>query len=417
MEIYRALVALGVALPNPAVLIDIFNTFERFGIVNVRESYSILFPLAHQCEGCGQSCEGHLIGHVGTDEAQRYDAYLNEMRQGASPIPPDAATVEIAHQGSPLRVVSAPDGRCIFLDEQRQCHIHRAHGGRAKPLICRMFPFHVVHTESAVRLGVTPRCYFIHRHYRSGPRLMPEALMAAWGVSRPPAAIRGLDPAAPKSFAPTAVYDTNRTHEDLLLSLLMSAEPTLCGLLTSFARKVLDPRDQHLKTGNADAGPRATDPPQASEPSQERFGRAVHELLGRFLARQWCPTSPPNSRFHEGIRELCEGISLLDSLALPPWNDIPGPTWDYVTYCLAQFVFLREGMAFGSVRAGAVAISVGVIAARWLTARADLEDGPSDSFARLFVTWAPLIDSDDCSDTLFSDAQTVDALLSILLEP
>jgi len=42
------------------------------------------------------------------------------------------------------------DERCVFLDSDNLCIVHKAAGIEAKPITCRLFPLHVVQTPDGV---------------------------------------------------------------------------------------------------------------------------------------------------------------------------------------------------------------------------------------------------------------------------
>ena len=50
------------------------------------------------------------------------------------------------------------DGRCIFLDAENLCIIHKLHGFEAKPLACRLFPFILTPFGRELRVGLRFDC-------------------------------------------------------------------------------------------------------------------------------------------------------------------------------------------------------------------------------------------------------------------
>jgi hypothetical protein len=73
-------------------------------------------------------------------------------------------------------------------------------------------------------------------------------------------------------------------------------------------------------------------------------------------------------------------------------------------------------MSFGSVRAGVLAFSMGVLAARWLTDRDELEDDRLDAFVRHLAAWVRLAGSSEIQEILFPHPDSADRILHVLLE-
>ena len=66
-----------------------------------------------------------------------------------------------------------PDGRCVFLEDDGKCRIHREHGRREKPLACQLFPFRIVPSAEKWRVGWRFDCPTIARS-EGGPVLNHE---------------------------------------------------------------------------------------------------------------------------------------------------------------------------------------------------------------------------------------------------
>ncbi len=119
--------------------------------------------LAHACDGCGRSCEGHLVGPLPQSEVTTIQEIWPAMVERVPRLAGHKPLVRREEGGGIF--LQQVDGQCLFLEADKRCAIHREVGPLHKPSICRMFPFQRVLTESGVRLGVSAACY---RHHATG---------------------------------------------------------------------------------------------------------------------------------------------------------------------------------------------------------------------------------------------------------
>jgi lysine-N-methylase len=59
---------------------------------------------------------------------------------------------------SNYRLNSRPDGACVFLGPDNRCRIHVRHGSAAKPLACRIYPYHLIPAGDHWKLGLRFAC-------------------------------------------------------------------------------------------------------------------------------------------------------------------------------------------------------------------------------------------------------------------
>ncbi|MBI4716535.1 MAG: YkgJ family cysteine cluster protein [Planctomycetes bacterium] len=85
------------------------------------------------CHSCGNCCRT-LVGHLFEEERRRLDEQAWSAELGVEPY---------VRAGRQWVLNKHPDGACVFLDENNRCRIHARYGEAAKPLACRIFPFHV----------------------------------------------------------------------------------------------------------------------------------------------------------------------------------------------------------------------------------------------------------------------------------
>lgn len=401
-QIHRSLDELSFRIPDPAKMIEMVRLFEAAGVIEVTHDLSTVGPLHHECEGCGQSCEGHLVGPIEEEEGSRLEHHLEELRAQDASIPPGPATTAVHHDGKRHRVLHFPDGVCVFLDANKRCRLHSRYGSTSKPLPCRMFPFRVVRTEAGTRVAISPRCFRAHHSFQSGLAWTPEKLFADWEVWRPPGLVQGLNGEHPESLVRTPVYEENLAHEHEVLKLLKREDFSLASLLGRLA---------HLNGSGQ--------PDSHSEPNQAargRFGTACFSTLLDIVNHFSLSDDEPKSRFGQGVEKLIGGIRGLKKDTLDDWNDLPRPAKVYARHCLEHLVFAREVMISGSVRAGVLSYSMGLMAARWLCPREDLEQGELDEFSTFATAWMRISSAPELQRILFPSGSAADNLLKHLID-
>lgn len=157
--------AFGLA-PPPQVVTQLVSALYQAGFATTVPMADVpqraLPGTEHVCEGCGRSCEGHLVGPLPVPEAQRvadlFDALAEKVPRlkGRQPL--------ARHAGRDGIFLPLTEGRCLYLDPDRRCAIHRHFGAEAKPSICRMFPYTRIYAEDGTRVGVSSACYRHHAH-------------------------------------------------------------------------------------------------------------------------------------------------------------------------------------------------------------------------------------------------------------
>lgn len=116
---------------------------------------TVLGPVRHRCMACGAGCHGTDV-LVADDERSQLEAIATEL---GVPDPFD---------GPHLR---KERGRCVFLEDDARCAIHRRFGIEAKPLVCRQYPLVARQVGLEVRLGVDPGCLHAWRSWEDGPEV------------------------------------------------------------------------------------------------------------------------------------------------------------------------------------------------------------------------------------------------------
>lgn len=108
------------------------------------------------CSGCAACCRSYSIP-VTAEERKRIES------QGWEKVPEFAGVPFFVQEGSRLAGRSwnlnhREDGACVFLGSDNRCRIHAKFGSAAKPLACRVYPFHLVPAGDHWRLGLRYAC-------------------------------------------------------------------------------------------------------------------------------------------------------------------------------------------------------------------------------------------------------------------
>lgn len=115
-----------------------------------------------RCLNCGSCCRDTEVPITG-EEARKIES------QDWQAEPELAGRKLIVHRGGLLlrrshALARRPDGACVFLTRDNLCRIHAAHGERAKPLACRLYPWFFVPVAGEIRLGVRFHCPAVARN-------------------------------------------------------------------------------------------------------------------------------------------------------------------------------------------------------------------------------------------------------------
>lgn len=108
----------------------------------------------HTCRMCGGSCRNYDV--ILTErEARRLDSAW--WRPLLNDVPDDAPLVRLDPISNQF-VLNRVDDRCVFLDTDTLCIVHKAAGADAKPLTCQLFPLHAVQAPDGLHLSLNVSC-------------------------------------------------------------------------------------------------------------------------------------------------------------------------------------------------------------------------------------------------------------------
>lgn len=109
------------------------------------------------CDGRGSCCRIYASVLFAPLEAARARAALPGVFDGGARHR-NVFTPERGSGPTAGSAVALVDGRCAYLEGDGRCSIHRAAGGDAKPLGCRLFPVGFTDDGEAVRVSVAVEC-------------------------------------------------------------------------------------------------------------------------------------------------------------------------------------------------------------------------------------------------------------------
>lgn len=108
----------------------------------------------YTCQCCGRGCRTFLVP-VRPEERRAIEA-LADWRKKLG-----VGELFVKHRAAGsvgYGLAKWTDGRCIFLDDDNLCIIHKLHGFEAKPLACQLFPFVFTPLGDTLRVGLRFDC-------------------------------------------------------------------------------------------------------------------------------------------------------------------------------------------------------------------------------------------------------------------
>lgn len=200
----------------------------------------VLAGARFSCQGSGGCCSGYSFGPLSDEDLVRLDGL---DLAGAFPhrAPP---YVEHNDEGRFLR----RDGdRCIFLEGDQRCGIHRRFGAAAKPHFCQLYPIEAFGTVEGVRVADRGTCATFGTSARTGLPLFDDAarVRTLWGragLHHPLAVVDGTswDHGLYLRFTGAASALVERGHGDAIQTLHALGR-MLDGLSTEVSRCPLEP--------------------------------------------------------------------------------------------------------------------------------------------------------------------------------
>lgn len=354
--------------------------------------------VAHVCEGCGRSCEGHLVGPLPPSEVATIQGVLSQLQAKEPTLVGQAPFMSVAQNpgGVYLRLV---EGRCIFLDGERRCMIHKHIGPEFKPSICRMFPYARVLTEEGYRFAIAPGCF---RHHKQPQTTQEDAPQEMWAdVTRQ----FGAADVTLTRLAPPTPDETRR--DDLLVVWLGEQGRGLGELVGELVGEFV--------LGQEAKGHIDHISPQTVRMCGALGMRLLPALRGsRSFIGSMTKYSGP---FAQSLRDLIAAIEhaggedVLDApIPLPPHTE------RWMLDALRRSLFIRDALSFPDTQQAVAALVAGWVIALHQAARTHTDHNALHNAAcELWAAWYRVIPHSGLGPTLFQDRSEAEALLRSLL--
>ncbi len=157
----------------------------------------------YNCICCGRGCRTFLVPLT-----KKEAGAIEKLENWHESL--DARTLFVRHRAAgrgKLGLAKRADGRCVFLDDENLCAIHRKYGLEAKPLACQLFPFVFTPFAGQLWVGMRYDCTAVARNlggdltqFRKELRRLAKALVPAGKENADPPAILPRQLAGPQTF-------------------------------------------------------------------------------------------------------------------------------------------------------------------------------------------------------------------------
>lgn len=247
------------------------------------------------CDGRGSCCRFYGMIAFSAGEARRARVVGEDL---PLPLPLDALFTPLsgAQLGEEVtHVVAQADGRCVFLEGDGRCGLHRVAGAEAKPYPCRTFPATFVDDGAAVRVSVGPECACVFRSAgrTDGAPLVPAGARVFADVPSAPVtwladpfpvdATRTADRAALRAYSSRLVEALEEVDDLPRAAFRLAAELRRFGLDPARVLTIDEPPD--LARIDAWLGALATHAEQAAERyARLRSGTDLSRRVARWIA-------------------------------------------------------------------------------------------------------------------------------------
>lgn len=152
---------------------------SQFGVAPLRpvDTVEVDPDLAWSCQSCGACCSGRFRVELTERDRARLAALPLEEKLGRTL---EESTESVVLEGVTRHFLVHASGRCVFLEDDMRCGLHRHLGYRSKPVSCRNFPFYPIQTPRGGLIQYRPECSSQHRVWRTGPPVAEQAVVL-WG--------------------------------------------------------------------------------------------------------------------------------------------------------------------------------------------------------------------------------------------
>ena len=115
--------------------------------------------LSYECTNCGKCCGDHWALRIDPqtleDMQQNWKVQTPKMDHPQDFYERRESTT---HKGDPQHVFKCKEGKCVFLDEENLCIMHREWGFDRKASNCKQYPFTFTKAPDGIRVGLLFSC-------------------------------------------------------------------------------------------------------------------------------------------------------------------------------------------------------------------------------------------------------------------
>lgn len=112
---------------------------------------------SYDCVQCGKSCRGWTV-------AIEPQAWASLESSGLALRVIQEHGIEAVVEDDEGLSLASVNGRCVMLDQNNLCRVHSTLGLKAKPRVCRTFPYYQVATPAGVRVAVSFCCTAVQQN-------------------------------------------------------------------------------------------------------------------------------------------------------------------------------------------------------------------------------------------------------------
>ena len=132
----------------------------------------ILEGARFECQGSGECCQNYVFGPLEDEDIARLEAL--PIVQHFPHLAGKPLWESSEDRGFRFRYLRSVEERCIFLEGDRRCGLHRRFGADAKPALCRLYPIEHLATYDGLRIFDKGSCASFAISARSGPTLLED---------------------------------------------------------------------------------------------------------------------------------------------------------------------------------------------------------------------------------------------------
>lgn len=349
------------------------------------------------CTRCGSCCGGHNIGPINPDfmkdiKKDEYKSLLNEAGVEKN------IFFKFSSEGGGeenIFICSLKNGSCIFLDDNNLCIIHKKLGEKSKPFICRLFPFHFIHTPDGIQVGIQFECRNLIEAMKGKPlREQEKDLRKLLPLVPEIPSLRGILPVRENL---TISYEKYKTIENNILQLINDC-PNPWECIIKVNRKIKE------FIGTSDEEEQIL---SKSEIEKDFYNFIENFIISMQKVRNECRVEEGKIFFHtENMDNLLSTMEEIPFFAHSCFlNENDETNLRLFKFCYKNFWILKDHLNFSDIFEGQA-----FFALRWFLSKS-FALNRSYYFLRKFYTPQDLLDSAISVNNLFRNKRVWNVLL------